>query len=272
MEGAAQSNHQQNNIMDSYESTENALMDSFKAAALKVTTLYKDSLVQNRKSYAAGYQQALQDLYEFISAQPENGYIPVQDVLSFARQKNNQLTCEMGGSSTASPANNPPTTAAATTQPPVQQIVTPSSRLQQQQQQQQNDELLQQQQKFVGNPFQIDPHSQFTFTHDIVPLSNGRTVDGVWDQATNNSTTTEGFKRRMMPAEVSFMGRSMSMDAWHEQQPPLKRGRLRREEQLQLQLQQQQQQLLQQQQHMFQQQQQQQQQQNNAQSSQFHQL
>ncbi|KAG1079315.1 hypothetical protein G6F42_023831 [Rhizopus arrhizus] len=219
MEGAAQSNQQQNNIMDSYESTENALMDSFKAAALKVTTLYKDSLVQNRKSYAAGYQQALQDLYEFISAQPENGYIPVQDVLSFARQKNNQLTSEMGGSSAASPANN--TTPTTTTLPPVQQIVTPSSRIQQQ-----NDELPPQQ-KFVGNPFQIDPHSQFTFTHDIVPLSNGRTMDGVWDQATNNNITTEGFKRRMMPAEVSFMGRSMNMDAWHEQQPPLKRGRLR---------------------------------------------
>ncbi|KAI9305247.1 hypothetical protein BJ944DRAFT_142278, partial [Cunninghamella echinulata] len=46
------------------------LMDSFKAAALKVTTLYKDSLVQNRKAYASGYQQALQDLYEFISSHP----------------------------------------------------------------------------------------------------------------------------------------------------------------------------------------------------------
>ncbi|CAO3612147.1 unnamed protein product [Cunninghamella blakesleeana] len=94
-------------ILDSYESTENALMDSFKAAALKVTTLYKDSLVQNRKAYASGYQQALQDLYEFISSHPniaisqeetpmEHGYLPVQDVLTYARQRNAQLNSEMG--------------------------------------------------------------------------------------------------------------------------------------------------------------------------------
>ncbi|CEP18054.1 hypothetical protein [Parasitella parasitica] len=247
-------NQQQNNIMDSFESTENALMDSFKAAALKVTTLYKDSLVQNRKSYAAGYQQALQDLYEFISAQPENGFIPVQDVLCFARQKNNQLTSEMGGSATVSP----PTTATSTSPPVVQQ-----HRLQQQM-----DEIPQQQKAVTTNPFQIDPYSQFTFTHDIVPLSHSRTMDGVWDQATNISST-EGFKRKLMPTELPFMGRSINLDAWYDQQPPLKRGRLRREEQIQLQLQQQQ--IQQQQQLMQQQQQQQQQQQNNAHSSQFQQ-
>lgn len=88
---------QRYHILDSYESTENALMDSFKTAALKATGLYKESLVQNRKAYAAGYQQALQDLYEFISTnQPENnGYLPVQKVLEFTREKNSQLTLEM---------------------------------------------------------------------------------------------------------------------------------------------------------------------------------
>lgn len=217
------------NILDSYESTENALMDSFKAAALKVTTLYKDSLVQNRKAYAAGYQQALQDLYEFISTQPENGYIPVQDLLSFARQKNTQLTLEMGGHVPTSH-----TTTTTTRQIPVHvdehsHKVAP-----------------------MNNPFQIDPQSQFTFTHDV-PF-------GLWDQATT-TMANEG-KRRIVPnAEVSFMGRSMNMDNGHE--PPFKRVRSRRDEQLQLQLQQQQQQHQQQQlqQHHFHSQQQQLQQQ-----------
>ncbi|SAL95299.1 hypothetical protein [Absidia glauca] len=100
-------------LLDSYESSENALMDSFKAAALKVTTLYKDSLVQNRKAYASGYQQALQDLYEFISSHPcttmsqqesfatpmEQGFLPVQDLLTYARQRNDQLASDMGVSS-----------------------------------------------------------------------------------------------------------------------------------------------------------------------------
>ncbi|KAI8067410.1 hypothetical protein BDF21DRAFT_426604 [Thamnidium elegans] len=182
----------QENILDSYESTENALMDSFKAAALKVTTLYKDSLVQNRKAYAAGYQQALQDLYEFISSQPENGYIPVEQVLSFARQKNSQLTVQMG--------HVPPPP------PPHKPVVEEK------------------------NPFQIDPHAQFTFTHDV-PL-------GLWDQATNQTIMNDG-KRRIVPNEISFMGRSMNMETGYE--PPFKRGRSRREDFLQQQQHQQQQ-------------------------------
>ncbi|CAO3703390.1 unnamed protein product [Rhizopus stolonifer] len=135
-----------NGILDSYESTENALMDSFKAAALKVTTLYKDSLVQNRKAYAAGYQQALQDLYEFISRHPEQGYIPVE---------------------------------------------------------------------------QIDPQSQFTFTHEMPHM---RPMEGLWEQ--NN--TMDGHKRRLGPNELMFMGRSMNMDTNNE--PPYKRNRPRRDE------------------------------------------
>ncbi|KAI8071138.1 uncharacterized protein B0P05DRAFT_474086 [Gilbertella persicaria] len=116
-------------VMDSYESTENALLDSFKAAALKVTTLYKDSLSQNRKAYAAGYQQALQDLYEFLSSTPEHGMIPVGDVLQFARQRNSQLVHEMKGIPHKEQPSQPP----------------------------------------PKNPFSIDPQSQFTFTHDVNP-------------------------------------------------------------------------------------------------------
>ncbi|KAI7901344.1 uncharacterized protein BX663DRAFT_514169 [Cokeromyces recurvatus] len=218
---------QQNNILDSYESTENALMDSFKAAALKVTTLYKDSLVQNRKAFASGYQQALQDLYEFISTQPENGFIPVQDVLAFARQKNNQLTAEMGipshtTTSNATSLNN--------------NMMNPPSRPNNQEQLQKLN---------TANPFQIDPHSQFTFTHDIP-----RTMDGLWDQAATTAVN-DGFKRRMIPNELSFMGRSVNMESWHE--PPFKRGRLRRDEQQLTQQQQQQQQQQQSQQQFLQQ-------------------
>ncbi|CAO3643038.1 unnamed protein product [Cunninghamella echinulata] len=127
-----QNSQQTQSILDSYESTENVLMDSFKAAALKVTTLYKDSLVQNRKAYASGYQQALQDLYEFISSHPsttvsqgetlappmEQGYLPVEDLLTYARQRNAQLNSEMGlpldptqqSTSTSSVPNNNSTT------------------------------------------------------------------------------------------------------------------------------------------------------------------
>jgi uncharacterized protein YsxB (DUF464 family) len=265
----------QYNIMDSYESSDNALMDSFKAAALKVTTLYKDSLVQNRKAYASGYQQALQDLYEFISAQPENGFIPVQDVLAFARQKNNQLTSEMNGhaDSTTSNNNNTTTAAAATTTTTTtngnntsQNQTTAINQLNSNHsfhhhgsrlvsQAEENAKLAMQ-----NNPFQIDPHSQFTFTHDVPALQSFRSMDGLWDQATT-TMTNEGFKRRMLPAELSFMGRPLNVESaainngWHE--PPFKRGRLRREEQqLQLQIQQQQLQQQQQQLQLLQQQQQ----------------
>jgi hypothetical protein len=100
-----ENDQQKPSLIDSYELTENALMDSFKAAALKATGLYKESLVQNRKAYAAGYQQALQDLYELISTQPENGFLPVQEVVRFTRDKNSQLTSEMNDQSPSNTSN-----------------------------------------------------------------------------------------------------------------------------------------------------------------------
>lgn len=210
------------NILDSYESTENALMDSFKAAALKVTTLYKDSLVQNRKAYAAGYQQALQDLYEFISKHPENGYVPVQEILYFARQRNNQLNAEMTCNVSIAGHNNNHSHNA-------QHINSNHS--------QKIEDI--QQQKMMNNPFQIDPHTQFTFTHDI---PNMRPMEGLWDQ--NNSTVNDGMKRRFGPNELMFMGRSMNMDIYNNSnnnnnEPPFKRTKSRRDEQQQQQQQQQ---------------------------------
>ncbi|ORZ21645.1 hypothetical protein BCR42DRAFT_407994 [Absidia repens] len=201
-------------LSDSYATSENALMDSFKAAALKVTTLYRDSLVQNRKAYASGYQQALQDLYEFISSHPktmvsqqgaivpptEHGSIPVQDLLSYARRRNDQLTSQINGSSddqsttTSSPAvsgsQEIQQQIASSTNIPSFDITAPS---QQQQQQDSNNHVhtpvthrngiptvdtaynktdtMMTPADGIGDtvknafyPFQIDPNTQFTFS------------------------------------------------------------------------------------------------------------
>ncbi|KAG0331430.1 hypothetical protein BG000_010923 [Podila horticola] len=52
------------------ESTEQVLLASFKAAALSVTQLYKDSLKHQRAEQAKGYEAALQDFLAFISNHP----------------------------------------------------------------------------------------------------------------------------------------------------------------------------------------------------------
>ncbi|KAF9191651.1 hypothetical protein BGZ51_006870 [Haplosporangium sp. Z 767] len=52
------------------ESTEQVLLASFKAAALSVTQLYKDSLKHQRAEHAKGYETALQDFLAFISNHP----------------------------------------------------------------------------------------------------------------------------------------------------------------------------------------------------------
>lgn len=264
------------NILDSYESTENALMDSFKAAALKVTTLYKDSLVQNRKAYAAGYQQALQDLYEFISAQPENGYIPVQDVLYFARQKNSQLTNEMGGASSTGQSTNHSSQSNTTSTTTAPATTNPTTNYTRSQQAQQAEE-----QHTKTNPFSIDPHAQFTFTHDIPIQHQQQPMSGLWDQAINTTSTDSVANavmgKRRLNTELSFMGRSLEnnwfLDSQQQQQPAFKRTRSSRHnnntdqaaaaavaqaqaQQAQLQLQQQQQQIQQQQQQLVLQQQQ----------------
>ncbi|KAF9122953.1 hypothetical protein BGW39_009387 [Mortierella sp. 14UC] len=52
------------------ETPEQVLLSSFKAAALSVTQLYKDSLKLQRAEHAKGYEAALQDLLAFISTHP----------------------------------------------------------------------------------------------------------------------------------------------------------------------------------------------------------
>ncbi|KAH8555625.1 hypothetical protein BGW37DRAFT_511527 [Umbelopsis sp. PMI_123] len=213
------------NILDSYESTENALMDSFKAAALKVTTLYKDSLVQNRKAYAAGYQQALQDLYGFITSHPGQGLVPVEDLLNFARSKNAQLTYEIRGANPSvevsmnqeSPANTSTahqrteffTSPASQQQPPAAAEVTAV--------------------KNTFNPFQIDPNTQFTFT---VP-SDATSMRPTYSDSMsldNQDVTMDGLKRRFVTPEFTFMGRPFNINIDNGHEPPFKRVRPKRDD------------------------------------------
>jgi hypothetical protein len=72
------------------EKDENDLMNTFKVAANSLALLYKESHNHSRKSYMSGYQQALQDLWEFISLQQSTGpnsMIPTSDVLSFIQSR-----------------------------------------------------------------------------------------------------------------------------------------------------------------------------------------
>jgi hypothetical protein len=259
-----QHNFQQgsSNILDSYESTENALMDSFKAAALKVTTLYKDSLVQNRKAYAAGYQQALQDLYGFITSHPgvsvrnqqneqacapiEQGLVPVEDLLNFARSKNAQLTFEIHGASPNveesmhqdSTSAAPPANASTIQQrfdssreapaqtntsentefftPPAQQPTEPA------------DPAV----KSPFNPFQIDPNTQFTFSvpSDVPGMRASYSDSANMSLDTNQDVVMDGLKRRFVTPEFTFMGRPFNINIDNGHEPPFKRVRPRRDD------------------------------------------
>ncbi|KAF9954467.1 hypothetical protein BGZ72_004572 [Mortierella alpina] len=61
---------QQQQQQEAEESSEQVLLASFKAAALSVTQLYKDSLKHQRAEHAKGYEAALQDFLAFISNHP----------------------------------------------------------------------------------------------------------------------------------------------------------------------------------------------------------
>jgi hypothetical protein len=225
--------HSSPSLLDSYESSENALMDSFKAAALKVTTLYKDSLVQNRQAYASGYQQALQDLYEFISSHPsttvsmknsftttptEHGHLPVQDLLTYARQRNHQLASDMGVSSpslataTPVPERTQQSTSPIPTTTTVNSTTIPTNRT--------ASGMIGAAVKNAFHPFQIDPHTQFTF---LPPSPTNLAHDD--DRMEPMLGVDDGLKRRMAPNDLSFMGRSlnsMNIDS-HWNEPAFKR-------------------------------------------------
>ncbi|KAI9237749.1 hypothetical protein MVEG_11626 [Podila verticillata NRRL 6337] len=102
------------------ETSEQALLASFKAAALSVTQLYKDSQKHQRAEHAKGYEAGLQDILSFISSHPDvlakqdqgqtedeirhNTTISVDDMVTFAssaRWRNQQQqpgrTNDIGG-------------------------------------------------------------------------------------------------------------------------------------------------------------------------------
>jgi hypothetical protein len=74
--------------------SEGELMDSFKLAANSVALLYRSGINESKKSYSAGYEQALQDVWEFLSAAPDMSKpIHRADLLSFL-QRQHQLQQE----------------------------------------------------------------------------------------------------------------------------------------------------------------------------------
>ncbi|RUS23563.1 hypothetical protein BC938DRAFT_474952 [Jimgerdemannia flammicorona] len=254
-------------LLDSYESSEHALMASFKAAAFSVTQLYKDSLRQNRRAYAAGYEQCLQDLYGFLTSHPatlvssDQSAIPVQDLLNFARSKNAQLQSEahknndQDVSSAPQPAAGPPPSAVQTL-PGMSPPQRPAPQQQQQQQHQpshkpptptthhqfghtqlafnhQQQQHQQQQQQQPGFPALFNPDiAQFTFSFPTVPqaLPGADDLGGLGQQQPNGGENP--FKRRYTapPTEFMFLGRSMNTEQYgNNYEPPCKR-RARREE------------------------------------------
>ncbi|KAI9496342.1 hypothetical protein BDB00DRAFT_810025 [Zychaea mexicana] len=229
-------------ILSSYESTEHALLDSFKTAANKVTALYRDSLTQNRRAFGAGYQQAFQDLYGFLSthANDERDTMPVEDILSFLRQKSAQLAEELGESPVTVPRAQ--TTATTTT---TQTTTTTSN-------QQDHGELLKQQQIHTeaqqqqhpifstqiipSTPagFQIDPNTQFTFTPPAatgtVPLPRYGGLSTWGSDTYQHENHGDAMKRRYGGSDLTFMGRPLSNMNVDSMEPSLKRGRTKRED------------------------------------------
>ncbi|KAI7850923.1 hypothetical protein BDC45DRAFT_517460 [Circinella umbellata] len=252
-------------ILNSYESTEHALLDSFKAAANKVTALYKDSLTQNRKAFGAGYQQAFQDLYGFLSthAHSERDSVPVEDILCFLRQQNAQLVEELGESSHTTTSSSTTTTTTtnnntnnsnnsvtpspqqqstlqnqATNNNQATQIPLDMSVMKQQINEQQQQNMFSTQ-IIPSTPagFQIDPNTQFTFTAPTT--TNYNTLPRYGGLTTNWGTDTyhledhgDSIKRRHGAPDFSFMGRSLSNMNVDTMEPSFKRGKLNKREDL----------------------------------------
>ena len=99
---------------DKLAQAEGELMDSFKLAANSVALLYRSGINQSKKSYGAGYEQALQDVWEFLSATPDmSSPLDRADLLSFL-QRQHQLQQEEAhenGNECSSPKSMPATPA-----------------------------------------------------------------------------------------------------------------------------------------------------------------
>ncbi|KAI9319241.1 hypothetical protein BX666DRAFT_1924284 [Dichotomocladium elegans] len=248
---------QPRSILDSYESTEHVLLDSFKAAAVRVTNLYKDAMAQNRKAFGAGYQQALQDMFEFINTHDggmmgipsQSGVVAVDDLVGFAREKSAQLALELGSSENAAAAaaaavssSSSSTSASALTgeQDHNANAVAAAAALPMTKtaSERHNDERGQGQESIAShhrspipsstttvdkNPFHIDPAAQFTFSAPpCLPRYSWTPSTTAWPGSTQ--LEMDSLKRRH--AELTFMGRPLNnMDVDGSGEPAYKRGK-----------------------------------------------
>ncbi|KAG0204049.1 hypothetical protein BGX28_003890 [Mortierella sp. GBA30] len=137
------------------ESSEQVLLASFKAAALSVTQLYKDSLKHQRAEHAKGYEAALRDFLAFIANHPavqekkERGQtedeirhstsLSVDDIVSFISNARS-MNCSAAGNEALQQQQQQ-------LHAQEQQHLQQQQILQQQQQQQQQQQYLQQQQQ-----------------------------------------------------------------------------------------------------------------------------
>ncbi|KAF9288609.1 hypothetical protein BGZ68_010909 [Mortierella alpina] len=154
--------HQQQQQQEVEESSEQVLLASFKAAALSVTQLYKDSLKHQRAEHAKGYEAALQDFLAFIANHPavqekkERGQsedeirqstsLSVDDIVSFISNARS-MNCTAAGNEALHHNPHQQQQQQHHLQAQEQQQLQQQQILQQQQQQQQQQYLQQQQQE-----------------------------------------------------------------------------------------------------------------------------
>lgn len=74
-------------------------MDAFRQAANSVAMLYKEGLANSKNSFQMGYEQALQDIWQFISISDDgsneshnvnNNYISKAELVSFLQQRHSE--------------------------------------------------------------------------------------------------------------------------------------------------------------------------------------
>jgi hypothetical protein len=69
------------------------MMNTFRVAANSLALLYKESVNQSRRSYSSGYEQALQDIWEFISLRNSGNmqsHISIPEILEFIQSKHSE--------------------------------------------------------------------------------------------------------------------------------------------------------------------------------------
>ncbi|KAF9105132.1 hypothetical protein BGX29_000573 [Mortierella sp. GBA35] len=203
------------------ETPEQVLLASFKAAALSVTQLYKDSLKNQRAEHAKGYEAALQDLLAFIANHPvvqekkdhgmtedeirQNTSLSIDDIVQFisnARSANcNDLHLQQQQQQQQQQMHAQAQQAHEQQQLHQQQLLHQQQQQQQEQQQQQQflhqqqqhhtmeqQQQLQQQQQLHLQQQHQEQHQQQQLQHQQTPGSNGITGGG--PRMSSSTTTT----------------------------------------------------------------------------------